>query len=84
MESALSFLSRSFLFDPIFIYEKQIWLFYNQTYRKRKNKIISITQYKVISKMSDPNPPPQPNPGDPVPQPDPNNPEPMPVGSRQT
>ena len=31
--------------------------------------------------MSDPNPPPQPNPGDPVPQPDPNNPEPMPVES---
>lgn len=43
-----------------------------------------MTQYMVISKMSDPNPPPQPNPGDPVPQPDPNNPEPIPVGSRQT
>ena len=52
--------------------------------RNRKNKIISTTYHKVINKMSDPNPPPQPNPGDPVPQPDPNNPEPMPVESRKT
>jgi hypothetical protein len=33
--------------------------------------------------MSDPNPPPQPNPGDPVPQPDPNNPEPVPIENRK-
>ena len=84
MKSTVSFLLRSFLFDPISFHEKPLWLFCNQTVEKRKNKIISITQYKVISKMSDPNPPPQPNPGDPVPQPDPNNPEPIPVGSRQT
>ncbi len=35
------------------------------------------------NQMSDPYPPPQPNPGDPVPQPDPNNPEPMPVENRK-
>jgi hypothetical protein len=34
--------------------------------------------------MSDPIPPPQPNPRDPVPQPDPNNPEPVPVENQKT
>jgi hypothetical protein len=52
--------------------------------REKQNKLNGL-QFccGVMFKISDPNPPPQPNPGDPVPQPDPNNPEPVPVGNQQ-
>ena len=49
---------------------------------KGKNKINGLLFCCAeMFKISDPNPPPQPNPGDPVPQPDPNTPDPVPVGN---
>ncbi|MDQ4073857.1 MAG: hypothetical protein M3162_06070 [Thermoproteota archaeon] len=56
---------------------------YNSNGKYEINNKYCVVWYLIEIKMSDPNPPPQPNPGDPVPEPTPDNPEPQPVESSQ-
>jgi hypothetical protein len=77
------FSTQTFVFGKWVAYPQERLLWHGYQKPKGKNKINGLVFCHVeMFIMSDPNPPPQPNPGDPVPQPDPNNPEPEPVGNQ--